>query len=154
MHELNKSHLSEDLLFNLCKLDPVTVSPLKKNELNKINQYIAYSFCFENALLAMKILDADSVVYGGVRVKQDTGKWLSAEHVWIRIGDNYYDPTYQKLVKEHSDCLYSFEYYKLFEIGNNEYSQVAKSLGHAFGDMIGMDFSWFRNSPTYSKYFS
>lgn len=147
-----KQELSKALLINPDKLEKVDVYKLNEEHMNSIKGAVFSAFCFDNALMAGKILSAKSVVYGAVEAIIN-GHKKYAEHAWIKMPNGeYFDPTYQN-ESESKSIWPEISYFKLFEIKISEYQDVAESLGNWFSSVSGMDMVWFRRDEMYEEYF-
>jgi hypothetical protein len=147
-----KAIIQNHLEFDKKHLEFNAVSKLTPEQIKQVSGYITPTFCFENALTSAKLLGAKSVVYGSAYFKYNN-KWEPLEHAWIRFdNDLYFDPTYQT-ISERMGAELEVEYFKLFEIRVEDYIEVSLKLGHQYGNIIAMDFAWFRNSPLYKQYF-
>lgn len=147
-----KEDLSKALLLNRSKLENINVLKLNKDQMNSIKGTVFSAFCFDNALLSGRILEAESITYGAVVVVIN-GRSKYAEHAWIKMSDgNHFDPTYQN-ESEIKKTYPEIRYFKLFEIKISEYKDIAESLGNYFSKISGMDMVWFRRGKAYKEYF-
>ncbi|WP_318493301.1 hypothetical protein [Photobacterium leiognathi] len=143
-------HLSNDLLFNPSFVKPCTINKLSESNLEVIKPYIAPSFCYDNAITSARLVNAENIVYGAVRVKLNN-EWHSIEHCWIRLNGIDYDPTYEVILKEHQKS--QIDYFSLFSVETNDFDTLTKQIGHALGAVAGLDFHWFRKAPKFEQYF-
>lgn len=133
------------------QLKPVVVSKFQLPEIGRLKGFTYPGQPYQNALEAARMLNADAVVYGVATVGIGVDV-MPLAHAWIRVGNRYFDPTYQLLGGDNG--VFVEQYLKLFEIDLSDYSKVCeRELGHIYG-LIAPDLYVFRSAKAYQTYFT
>ena len=93
------------------------------DEVDSIQDLVIAKECFNNALLVTSMIDAGSVVLGYVWLAEFG---IGIEHAWIEYNGVQYDPTLEKLTKDH---VTKNDFYELFKIPLDSYFDLSETLG-------------------------
>ena len=86
----------------------ISVSDIPASIFNKLHAYIEPNKCYYNAEIACRMIKESKYIFGYWNLDSPV------EHAWIKIGEDYFDPTYQ--IMEDKTYFNLMGYYPVAEL--------------------------------------